>query len=109
MQERRAHWRGVVEQAAQSTLPIRRFCQAQRVDEQQYYYWRRILAQEEGAATVASPASRFVLVRPEAGPAPDSASAALELVLDLGWRLRIPRGVDETTLRSVLTVLAPQA
>ena len=38
MQERRAHWRGIVEQATQSSLPIRQFCQAQQVDEQQYYY-----------------------------------------------------------------------
>jgi transposase-like protein len=108
MQERRAHWRSIVEQAALSSLPIRQFCLEHQVDEQQYYYWRRILAHEQGAESVASPSSRFVLVRPEATPTADSASATLELVLDRGWRLRIPRGVDETTLRCVLTALTPQ-
>jgi hypothetical protein len=108
MQERRARWRSIVEQAAISSVPIRQFCQAQQVDEQQYYYWRRILAQEEGGKSVAAPASRFVLVRPEAVPVPDSADVALELVLERGWLLRIPRGVDETTLRCVLSALAPQ-
>jgi hypothetical protein len=109
MLERRARWRSIVEQAAISSVPIRQFCQAQQVDEQQYYYWRRILAQEEGGKSVAAPAGRFVLVRPEASAVADSASAALELVLDRGWRLRIPCGVNETTLRCVLAALTPQA
>jgi hypothetical protein len=78
------------------------------VDEQQYYRWRRILAQEDGRASLAVPASRFLLVRPETAPAADGAGVALELVLERGWLLRIPRGVDETTLRCVLAVLAPQ-
>ena len=108
MQERRAHWRSVVEQAAQSSVPIRQFCQEHRVDEQQYYYWRRILAHEQGTERVASPAGRFVLVRPETAAAVDSASGALELVLDRGWLLRIPRGVDEATLRCVLAAFTPQ-
>jgi transposase-like protein len=108
MLERRSRWRSIVEQAALSSLPIRQFCVEHQVDEQQYYYWRRILAHEQGAVSVASPASRFVLVRPEAAAAADSASATLELMLDRGWRLRIPRGVDEATLRCVLTALTPQ-
>jgi len=109
MQERRARWRSIVEQAASSSLPIRQFCQAQQVDEQQYYYWRRILAQEEGGKSVAAPTSRFVLVRPEAEETVSTAGAVLELVLERGWRLRIPRGVDETTLRCVLAALTAQA
>ena len=71
---------------------MRQFCMQRQVDEQRYYYWRRILANEQGADSVASLASRFVLVRPEAAPAVDNASAALELVLDRGWRLRISCG-----------------
>jgi len=109
MQERRARWRSIVEQAASSSLPIRQFCQAQQVDEPQYYYWRRILAQEEGGKSVAAPTSRFVLVRPEAEETVSTAGAVLELVLERGWRLRIPRGVDETTLRCVLAALTAQA
>ncbi len=109
MQERRARWRSIVEQAAISSLPIRQFCQAQRVDEQQYYYWRRILAHEQGTESVDSPTSRFVLVRPEAVATVSTAGAVLELMLDRGWRLSIPCGVDEGTLRCVLAALTPQA
>jgi hypothetical protein len=109
IQERRARWRSIVEQAAISSLPIRKFCQAQQVDEQQYYYWRRILAQEEGGKSVAAPASGFVLVRPESAAVADGAGATLELVSERGWRLRIPRGVDEATLSCVLAALIAQA
>jgi hypothetical protein len=109
MLERRARWRSIVEQAAISSVPIRQFCQAQQIDEQQYYYWRRILAQEQSAEAAASPSSRFVLVRPASAAAVGSAGAELELVLDRGWRLRIPCGVDEATLRCVLAALTPQA
>jgi hypothetical protein len=108
MEQRRAHWRCIVDEAAQSRLSIRQFCKERNVDEQQLYYWRRVLKEERNAAT-AEQAARFVLVRPD-GPSPaGSARDALELMLDRGWRLRIPRGVDEMTLRCVLTALSAQA
>lgn len=115
MQERRARWRRVLEEAARSGLSIRRFCQERHVEEAQFYSWRRLLAAEPcgDAAAARSGApdqpTRFVLVRPEQGLAAESDTAALELVLERGWRLRIPRGVDEATLRCVLTALAPPA
>jgi hypothetical protein len=102
-----------------------------RVDEARFYYWRRMLALEAGApeASVresgvkAAAGARFVLVSPKIAPAaerdcagieladatPELADAGLELVVGRGWRLRIPCGVDEATLRCVLTALAAQA
>ena len=115
MLERRARWLRVLDEAAQSGLSIRRFCQERHVEEAQFYSWRRLLAAERrgGAAEARSgepgPAARFVLVRPEQQLGAGSDRAALELVLERGWRLRIPRGVDEATLRCVLTALAPPA
>jgi len=132
-QERRARWWAIVEQAARSALPVRLFCQERRVDEVRFYYWRRMLAQEagtpeasvrkSGAKEAAAPGVRFALVSPKivpaaerdstgfdlAGGAPELPSVALELVLDRCWRLRIPRGVDETPLRCVLAALAAHA
>jgi transposase-like protein len=115
MQARRARWRRVLEEAARSGLSIRRFCQEHDVEEAQFYAWRRLLAAEQrgGAAEARrrapDQAARFVLVRPEEQLAAENDTAALELVLERGWRLRIPRGVDEATLRCVLTALAPPA
>jgi transposase-like protein len=108
MRERRAHWRRIFEEAAQSQLSIRRFCQEHKVDETQFYYWRRVLAGEEGTGE-SEQAARFVLVRPEAQQPPESEETALELLVDRGWRLRIRPGVDEATLGCVLMVLARPA
>jgi hypothetical protein len=115
MQERRARWRRVLDEAAQSGLSIRQFCQERHVEEAQFYSWRRLLATEprggaaEARGRAPDQAARFVLVRPERRIAAENDTAALELVLERGWRLRIPRGVDEATLRCVLTALAPPA
>jgi hypothetical protein len=39
----------------------------------------------------------------------DANAAALELVVDRGWRLRIGAGVEESALRVVLAALAAQS
>ena len=112
MRERRAHWRRIFAEAAHSRLSIRQFCKERGVDETQFYYWRRQLAAEEGDGAqsgASDQAQQFVLVRPEERIEAADETATLELVLDRGWRLRIPRGADETTLRSVLSALTVQA
>ncbi len=92
-------------------MPVRRYCQKHDVDEGQFYHWRRLMELESARSktkTAAEPG--FVLVR--AGPAAKSAApdrpeqALLELVLERGWRLRIPNPVDEAALRAVLGVLS---
>lgn len=39
----------------------------------------------------------------------EGGDASLELQVDRGWRLLIPRGVDEATLRVVLGALSKSA
>ncbi len=103
MRERRAHWREMVEAAARSGQSIRVFCRERKVGEHLFYHWRRVL-ELEGRAGKRDEA-RFLLVRPEAEASTETA-AGLELAVEHGWRLRIPRGADEATLRAVLVALA---
>lgn len=115
MAARRERWSIIVERAGASRLAIRQFCQQHDVDEGQFYYWRRRLEQEAeagkaGARPKAAPS--FVLVqpaRPVASSAASEAPAALELVLERGWRLRIPSPVDEAALSAVLKALGGPA
>jgi transposase-like protein len=110
MAARRERWSSIVEQAESSGLSIREFCQQHEVNEGQFYHWRHRLELESGKRQ-AKPSARseFVLVQPVPKAQPEtpagSEAAALELALDRGWRLRIPRGVDEATLRAVLAAL----
>ena len=87
---------------ARSGLPTREFCRHRKLHESQFYWWQRHLAAKP-APQPKKPAgaASFALVSGEAG-APD---AGIELVLAGGRRLRIAKGVDEATLRSVLTAL----
>ena len=101
------YWQGVIREAARSGLSIREFCRRGRVTISQFYWWRRRLRKQQPAPATGKrqkrgpEAASFVLVS-EPG---QSSEAGIELVLGDGRRLRIHRGVDEATLRSVLAAL----
>jgi hypothetical protein len=95
---RSQYWRDVIQQQAASGQPVSAFCAERGLTEQSLYSWRKRLSDQ-------APVS-FALVTTERQD--QSPSAPLELELDAGRRLRIPRGVDAATLRTVLTVLREQ-
>jgi hypothetical protein len=80
--------------------------------ESQFYWWQRKLKAGQQARTLASQSrskaakgpkqATFALVSEDGG---ELGSAGIELVLRGGRRLRIGRGVDEETLRTVVGVL----
>jgi hypothetical protein len=107
--EKERYWEKVICQAARSGESIREFCARRELKESQFYRWQRKLRQgkEHEAlrrrAKLESPpeVATFALV----GDEPGQLDAGIELVLGDGRRLRISRGVDEETLRTVLSVL----
>lgn len=100
-------WRGTIREAARSGLSIREFCRQRRVKERQFYWWRQKLQQDgaRGRRRLGGEKERasFALVSKE-GVGQD---AGIELVLGDGRRLRIQKGVDEETLRAVLSAVGP--
>lgn len=107
---KREHWRKLVAEAARSGTSIREFCRQRRVTEPQFYAWRaRLNGKVHGAArqraVAAGKRATFALV----SETPGELDAGIELVLGDGRRVRIRRGVDEATLRTVLSaVQTPQ-
>jgi transposase-like protein len=101
--EKARFWRKAVHEAARSGLSIREFCRQRKLHESQFYWWQRHLTAARQAPQSKKPGetTSFALVSGEAGT-PD---AGIELVLADGRRLRIAKGVDEATLRSVLAAL----
>jgi transposase-like protein len=102
--EKARYWRGVIHEAARSGVSVREFCRRRDLHESQFYWWQRRLAaarQAPKGQKQAAAAASFALVSDE----PTPANAGIELVLGDGRRLRISRGVDEATLRSVLAVM----
>lgn len=108
MAARREGWTRIVARAEASGLSIRQFCVKHDVDEGQFYYWRKRLELE--ATERQRPASvepDFVLVRAQRAPA-EAETPVLELIVDRGWRLRIPPGVEPAGLCVVLDALSRQ-
>lgn len=105
---KREQWRKLIAEAARSGRSIREFCRQRRVTEPQFYAWRaRLNGKAHGVARRralrAERAATFALV----SDAPGALDAGIELVLADGRRVRISRGVDEATLRTVLCAVGP--
>lgn len=103
---KREQWRRLIAEAARSGTSIREFCRQRRVTEPQFYAWRaRLNGKVHGAARrralSAARDATFALV----SDAPGALDAGIELVLADGRRVRISRGVDEATLRTVLSAV----
>ncbi len=96
-------WRGRIREAARSGLSTREFCRRRNLKESQFYWWQRRLKESRPrtARSQAEPGASCALISEEGG----AVDAGIELMLAGGRRLRISRGVDEATLRSVLAVI----
>jgi len=106
--EKARYWQQRLGEAARSGISIREYCRRHRLKESQFYWWQRRLRLGRGEAGGPQPgvngqAASFALVSEEAG----TMDAGIELVLSRGRRLRITKGVDEVTLRTVLAALEP--
>ena len=104
--EKARYWQRTISEAARSGMSIREFCRRSRLRESQFYWWQRKLKPRRDARTVRRPGvngnqASFALVSEDVG----AIDAGIELVLSDGRKLRIRRGVDEETLRSVLAAL----
>jgi transposase-like protein len=95
-----------MEEAGRSGVSVRAFCRQRGIPENVFYYWRRVLEPGQDASSAHDEPGQFLLVGLKAEPH-EAAGAMLELIVERGWRLRIPRGTDGATLRAVLAALAP--
>ena len=107
---RREQWRKLIAEAARSGTSVREFCRQRRVTEPQFYAWRaRLNGKFQGVARQralrVAKAATFALV----SDTPGELDAGIELVLADGRRVRIRRGVDEATLRTVLAAMGTGA
>ncbi len=103
--EKARYWQTVIRDAARSGMSTRAFCRQRKLRECQFYWWQRRLKEKRPPVSTprgsATNSASFALVSDEAG----GNDAGIELVLAGGRRLRLAKGVDEPTLRSVLAAL----
>lgn len=102
--EKERYWRSVIREATRSGMSIREFCRRRKIKESRYYLWQRNLKDggpEKTRRSVDGSRATFALVSENGG----DVTAGIELVLEDGRRIRIGKGVDEETLRTVLATL----
>jgi transposase-like protein len=90
-------WHEIIRRQQASGLSVAAFCRRSGVAASSLYAWKRRWA---AAATPA-----FVEAKVAEEPAPPAPSAAIELRLGGGRRLRVRRGFDRDLLVQVLAVL----
>jgi transposase-like protein len=91
----REFWRDLVTQQEQSGLDVQDFCAKHGVTYTSFYRWRKRLRSNEPVG--------FALVAPQ--PSGCGPSAAVEVTLSSGERVRVAEGTDAATLKMVLAVL----
>jgi hypothetical protein len=110
--EKERYWAKTIREAARSGKSIREFCGQRKIKESRFYWWQRKLRERReertlrrgGGRKTSSQAGTFALVSDE----PGQLDAGIELVLADGRRVRISRGVDEETLRTVLSAVGSE-
>lgn len=106
--QKETRWRRLIGEAARSGQSIREFCRRRRLNENQFYAWRRELRyrQQMGPDRARrNEEASFALVSAEG----EAGSAGIELTLGCGRKLRISRGVDAETLKTVVQTLSEEA
>jgi hypothetical protein len=106
-ESKQRYWQATIREAARSGGSIREFCRQRKLKESQFYWWQQRLKAKRQAAKrpkQAAGQASFALVSDE----PGTVDAGIELLLCGGRRLRIARGVDEQTLRTVLAAVEAQ-
>jgi len=107
--EKERYWEKVIREAARSGLSIREFCRRHDLKESRFHWWQRTLKNRRQERTLrrhkrrgeAEGGATFALVSDVA----EDMDAGIELVLADGRRVRIRKGVDEQTLRTVLAAV----
>ena len=101
--EKELYWREILNRQADSGLSIRKFCTKEAVSEPSFYAWRKKLKTRETGGT------RLRMEQPDNGRlfVPLKlldASATLEIIHPLGYRVQVTGDVNPAALRQVIEV-----
>jgi len=108
--EKERYWQKIVRDAARSGLSVREYCRRHELKESQFHWWQRKLKDRRQTRGLQGHGGRgggeasFALV----SDGSTDLDAGIELVLGNGRRLRIGKGVDEQTLRTVLAAMGTE-
>lgn len=94
-EERRSHWRNLIEKHTESGLSALAFCKEQGLNPQRFYSWRRRLRGD-------SPGPGFIRLVPTA----KTPYSGIRIVMEHGMSVELDRGFDPLTLREAIDALS---
>lgn len=96
-EERGLHWRGLLDEQAESGLSAAAFCRNRDINLHRFYRWRRRLQNE----IARKPAGSFL----ELIPSCPQQESGVRIRLSSGACIEVERGFDPETLRNVVKAL----
>jgi hypothetical protein len=97
-----SRWRRLLRRFQASGLGVRAFCEQQEISEAQFWWWKRRLGQQAETAGVQDTTAFVPMTIVESATSP---SAAIDIKLTNGHRLRVRAGCDRRLLAEVVAVL----
>lgn len=98
-------WRRHLRQQSNSGLTIRDYCGEHDLAESSFYFWRREIAARDRQVSDGAPSAEPAFVPVTIVEPPTPASAAIDIRLVSGHRLRVRAGCDRQLLAEVVAVL----
>ena len=98
-------WRGHLRQQCKSGLTIRDYCVAHDLAESSFHFWRREIATRDQQVSDGDPSAEPAFVPVTIIAPPTRASAAIDIRLLSGHRLRVRAGCDRQLLAEVVALL----
>ena len=96
-EERRAHWRQLIEKSASSGLSAAAFCRQQKISYHQFHWWRRRFRKKDSQ----DKESGFLQLVPFS----KSQDSGIRLRLQNGLSVEVDQGFDPYTLRRVIDIV----
>ena len=94
----RAQWRSMIRAQATSGVSIPEYCREHGLNVKSFYAWRKRLG---GIPAPAKP-SEFIQIETQ----DDNQPSCLTIQTPNGYHLRIPEGVSETQVKTILSITA---
>ena len=104
----REQWREIIKKHTQSGLPVKRWCNENKVSQNQYYYWLKVIRQESliQAGTLAvTGQTQFAEIKPIEKITYSNHQGICAVFRSNGNEIEILNGADSHTLEAILRIL----
>lgn len=101
-------WKTIIKRHNESGLPVRQWCEENKISTTQYYYWLRVIRQDSliQAGTLAvTGQTQFAEIKPNSEKFLSNNKSICAVLRSNGNEIEIVNGADPNTLETILKIL----